>query len=103
MLRCWRSAGREQRWSPVPDKPPRRYRPIRGADRAARAASIPASPKSASACPADRCSLHLGTNAFVAKNPGPGAPCKVVPPDGVAQSMMKPLRIALDAMGGDYG
>src|SRR6202030_3497491 len=61
MLRCWRSAGRERPSRPVPDKPPRRYRPIRGADRAARAALSHASPKSASASPADRRGLRLGT------------------------------------------
>src|SRR5262249_19097319 len=45
----------------VPDKPPRRYRPTRGADRAVRAAAIPALPKSALACPAGQCGLRLET------------------------------------------
>src|SRR5215831_10949061 len=61
MLRCWHVAGREQPWHGAPDKPPRRYRPIRGADRAAHGAAIPALPKAASVSPADQRGLRLGT------------------------------------------
>ena len=62
-LRCWRMAGRERRSRREPDTPRRRDRPTRGADRAVRAAAIPALPKPWSACLVGQCGLHLETRS----------------------------------------